>query len=74
MVVSIHPLGVANNVTVRIVFDSPSSCHLIIYDIVIDDLLGLVVVAILMFAWLAANGVAVCVITVCIVLQVDYFY
>jgi hypothetical protein len=33
-----------------------------------------VVVAILMFAWLAANGVAVCVITVCIVLQVDYFY
>jgi hypothetical protein len=30
-----------------------------------------VVLAIIMFAWRAANGVTVCIITVCFVVQVD---
>jgi hypothetical protein len=33
----------------------------------------IVVMAIVMFAWCATNGVALCIITVCIVMPADYF-
>ncbi len=35
--------------------------------------LVIVIVAIVMFAWHAVNRVTVCIITVCIVMQAEYF-